>query len=503
MPEQLWQALSYASIIAAAATLLIAFASMVLLATYLRDKSKSRYDEVHHRAEISEMRRSYEDHLKALTLQLTATDQRWKDLNHLLISSQRFEPTVQVADDIPRSNFLRAMGIKEQEFKIDPKLVLMLTPFNPAYDSTYQRVVDACRRVGLTCVRGDEEDAQGDILSHILRIMIKARLIIANIGSRNPNVYYELGIAHALDKPTILISETLEKIPFDIQSKRILIYSSLEELEQSLPETLARVLAGERVDAEGKNVKVRNSENYIPFIAAEPADGLGRLRSKSEYLCITNDNTTINLPSGPYIYLRLIPTKARPIMGDVETYRLAQENLRPMQGARASNWRVGRHNTGAVAFYPSPSIPDGALDASELFLTGELWANDFYFLDPTKERVRQRGFPFVPTGAVEEVLVDTLRNFIAIARDKMAIKVPVQVKTGLVGVRGFRLAVPPEYFAFSEMEGHILREAIVFETSLGDWSTHPFDILKPFFETIYDAAGLKRPDVRVAGRLQQ
>jgi len=269
MPEQLWQALSYASIIAAAATLLIAFASMVLLATYLRDKSKSRYDEVHHRAEISEMRRSYEDHLKALTLQLTATDQRWKDLNHLLISSQRFEPKVQVADD------------------------------------------------------------------------------------------------------------------------------------------------------------------------------------------------------------------------------------------RASNWRVGRHNTGAVAFYPSPSIPDGALDASELFLTGELWANDFYFLDPTKERVRQRGFPFVPTGAVEEVLVDTLRNFIAIARDKMAIKVPVQVKTGLVGVHGFRLAVPPEYFAFSEMEGHILREAIVFETSLGDWSTHPFDILKPFFETIYDAAGLKRPDVRVAGRLQQ
>jgi hypothetical protein len=60
---------------------------------------------------------------------------------------------------------------------------------------------------------------------------------------RNPNVYYELGIAHSFDKPTILIAQKIEDVPFDIQSKRILIYKKVEELRAPLTESLLQTVA--------------------------------------------------------------------------------------------------------------------------------------------------------------------------------------------------------------------------------------------------------------------
>jgi hypothetical protein len=108
-------AAGFASVIAAVATAIIAIVSVLLSMIYLRDKSKSRYDELHRRAEISEMRKSYEDQINALTHQLTATDERWKDLNHLLISAQRSQPDTHYSEEIKGGEFLAALGIQAGE----------------------------------------------------------------------------------------------------------------------------------------------------------------------------------------------------------------------------------------------------------------------------------------------------------------------------------------------------------------------------------------------------
>jgi hypothetical protein len=489
-----WETLGYASILAAIATSIIGGAISVFFLVYLRDKSKSSYDEEHHRAELSEMRKAYSEQLKALTLQLTATDQRWKDVNHFLLSSQRFEG--RDTKGIPDSNFLSAMGIRRDDITIDSKLVLLLTPFDPSFEESYRVVVEACRRIGLTCVRGDEEDAHGDILTHILRVMVRARFIIADVGSRNPNVYYELGLAHALDKSTILISETISDLPFDIQSKRVLIYRSLDELRKNLPEMLARALADPPPTVQTLSV-ARNKS--APFIPKEPGDGIGTMRAPNSYLCITNDGATIFTPNSSYIFLRLIPTSFRTPMTDVETYQIAQTGLFPMQGTRSNNWRFGRHEGGAVVFFPNRSKNNLALDASELLSTGEIWANDFYFLDPTKDRAIQLGFSFIPTAAVEEVLVNTLKNFMSVGRDKLKLSLPIEVRAGIVGVRNFRLAVPREYFPV-DFEGRVIRSAIIHQDTIDSWTDDPVALLKPLFEKIYDAAGLKRPNYQPDSR---
>ena len=51
-------------------------------------------------------------------------------------------------------------------------------------------------------------------------------MIVADLTSANPNVFYELGLAHALKKPVILITQSIADIPFDLKSYRLLEYST-------------------------------------------------------------------------------------------------------------------------------------------------------------------------------------------------------------------------------------------------------------------------------------
>ena len=66
---------------------------------------------------------------------------------------------------------------------------------------------------------------------------------IANISGRNPNVFYELGLAHALGKPVIIVSESLSDIPFDINSSRILAFDDEKDLETKLKNWFVHTLA--------------------------------------------------------------------------------------------------------------------------------------------------------------------------------------------------------------------------------------------------------------------
>ena len=149
--------------------------------------------------------------------------------------------------------------------------------------------------------------------------------------------------------------------------------------------------------------------------------------------------------------------------------------------------------------YWAPNNSEFASDASELFLSRELWANTPYYLNITSDT----SIPFIPTGAVEEVFIDTLINFCQIAQGDLKMPLPVEIKAGLVGIRDYRLAVDPQYFGYDKYAGHILRESVLFDQLLSDWNSDPFEFLSPLFSKIYDSAGIERPDVRTAGRRQR
>lgn len=98
------------------------------------------------------------------------------------------------------------------------------------------------QKMNLTVARGDDFFTAKSVMSDIWNAMNASRLVIADCTGRNPNVFYEMGMAHTLGKPVILISQDKEDIPFDIQHIRYLIYDftprGMPEFEKNLTATI-------------------------------------------------------------------------------------------------------------------------------------------------------------------------------------------------------------------------------------------------------------------------
>jgi hypothetical protein len=92
-------------------------------------------------------------------------------------------------------------------------------PFSREFDSIYEAICATASTCGLQCHRGDTTDQMGSLIESMIADILLSDLIIADISRLNPNVLYELGIAHAFCKPTILLSQELaagQRLPFDI-----------------------------------------------------------------------------------------------------------------------------------------------------------------------------------------------------------------------------------------------------------------------------------------------
>jgi nucleoside 2-deoxyribosyltransferase len=87
-------------------------------------------------------------------------------------------------------------------------------------------IKDVCEKLGVEAVRADDTYTKGMIITDIINQINESKLIIADITPTNANVYYEVGYAHALNKPTILMAEKGTRLPFDISPFRVLFYEN-------------------------------------------------------------------------------------------------------------------------------------------------------------------------------------------------------------------------------------------------------------------------------------
>jgi hypothetical protein len=109
----------------------------------------------------------------------------------------------------------------------DSDFCFVLMPFSPnKLTDIYRRYIRAPIEANTTikCIRADDIYKSTPIMSDIWRKIIEARFVIADLTDKNPNVFYELGMAHTLGKEVILVSQKLEDIPFDLRGVRTIIY---------------------------------------------------------------------------------------------------------------------------------------------------------------------------------------------------------------------------------------------------------------------------------------
>jgi hypothetical protein len=188
-------------------------------------------------------RQQLEAQIAALSQQLVLTEDRFKQVNHLLLSGQKRSPDPSSWElKVKPSEFLEKMGV-DVNAEVQPDLVFVLIPFNPMFDDTYQAIKYVVEESGFRCSRGDSTFTSGEILPEIIRYIVKARLIIAEITGRNPNVFYELGIAHALGKQVLILSQVDKDIPFDVANIRVLTYENQDDLRSRLRSWIVHTLA--------------------------------------------------------------------------------------------------------------------------------------------------------------------------------------------------------------------------------------------------------------------
>lgn len=84
-------------------------------------------------------------------------------------------------------------------------------------------------------------------MSDIWKFTKEADIVLADLTGKNPNVFYELGLAHAISKPVILVTESEEDIPFDLRAIRIIKYDKNihdwgKKLETAITKSISEIL---------------------------------------------------------------------------------------------------------------------------------------------------------------------------------------------------------------------------------------------------------------------
>jgi hypothetical protein len=128
-----------------------------------------------------------------------------------------------------------------------PGTVFVVMQFSEPYKQLYDDVIKPVTATfGLRAYHVGDVFGPGLILGDVAQGIVDAKVIVAEITPPNQNVFYELGYAHALAKPTILLAERGKQLPFDISGYRVLFYENTiagkSHVEDGLKKHLAAIL---------------------------------------------------------------------------------------------------------------------------------------------------------------------------------------------------------------------------------------------------------------------
>lgn len=137
----------------------------------------------------------------------------------------------------PRRQRPTVFQIPEHE-NIEPTLASAMMPFDAGFTAVYDSIQQAVAGAGLRCRRADDIWENAAIIQDVVALIDRSRVVICDCTGRNPNVFYEAGIAHTLGREVILITQSEHDIPFDLRHLRYVRYLNNAEGRTALTAAL-------------------------------------------------------------------------------------------------------------------------------------------------------------------------------------------------------------------------------------------------------------------------
>lgn len=129
--------------------------------------------------------------------------------------------------------------ITENE-QIERDLLSVMMPFDARFDSVLQSIQAAARNAELRCLRADDIWEHDAIIQDVVSLIDRSRIVVCDCSGRNPNVFYEAGIAHTLGREVILITQSEADIPFDLRHLRHIQYLDNDQGRNELANELTQ-----------------------------------------------------------------------------------------------------------------------------------------------------------------------------------------------------------------------------------------------------------------------
>jgi hypothetical protein len=134
-----------------------------------------------------------------------------------------------------------------RDFVVKPRTCFVLMPFRDDLDPVYtDHIKVVCDELHIDCQRADDIFRNTAIIEDIWEAINTAHVIVADLTGKNPNVFYEVGVAHTVGKKVILITQSIDHVPFDLRHLRHVQYEytprGMDAFEQQLRNTLVTVL---------------------------------------------------------------------------------------------------------------------------------------------------------------------------------------------------------------------------------------------------------------------
>ncbi len=270
--------------------------------------------------------------------------------------------------------------------------VFVLMPFDSSFDDIYKfGIKGAADQVGAYAERVDEQMYSGGILDRIFNQISKADAIIADMTGRNPNVFYEVGYAHALGKVVLLLTQNADDIPFDLKHRPHTVYEGkIEALRTALVTRLQWAIAESHKQQQpggAERLSIR-----VFGVDIDPSDASVHFdRKKLPVVKAASRSRSFSLP----IHLRNDSLEG--MVGITHVYLFCAEGatLVPFEYRAANNIFYGTpifgQSVGPSTAYEEPTELD-SFSASPVDAPDRL-----------SEQFRiKANFPAVPPGAVEE-----------------------------------------------------------------------------------------------------